>query len=233
MTRWLESYGYSDCVFCDIVAHKPWEPAAFVYEDEEVAVFHNVLGWVPVMLLAVPRLRLSTDSGIQGRHYEQSDLWTRMGRLGAVAVAMGRSHCIFDGQASFRLVSNFGPLALQSQQHAHLHVLGSSFSPTYPDLRCEGTLVYEDRDLRAYGKRIGTPQRSEQISAVMVVPRDRLTQDEFFGSMDRYGTRILEVAADQMGSSFRLLAEVGPHAPLPNNAAHLFILGGGWLGHYV
>src|SRR4051812_13032379 len=98
---WLQAYGYSDCVFCDIIAHQPWEPASFVYEDDEVAVFHNILGWIPVMLLAVPRGRI--NDGIPGndRHYHQLDLWRNMGHLGATAVAMGRAFCQFDGKANF------------------------------------------------------------------------------------------------------------------------------------
>jgi diadenosine tetraphosphate (Ap4A) HIT family hydrolase len=230
--NWLAHYGYSDCVFCDIVAHQPWEPARYVYEDDEVAVFHNVLGWVPVMLLAVPRGRLSAPNG-GARHYHQTDLWQRMGSLGAVAMAMGRAHCTFDGTPSFRLVCNVGPQALQSQQHAHMHILGSPFQPAYPDLRCGGRLVYEDGDLQAFEERLGAATSAGSISAVMVVPREPLSQDEFFATMDRFGPTIVRIATDRLGQSYRLLAEVGPHAPLPDDAAHLFILGGGWLGHYV
>src|SRR6266536_427260 len=105
LMSWVRDYGFSDCICCDIVAHKPWEPATFVYEDEEVAVFHNILGWLPVMLLAVPR-GLVPDSGGGVRHYEQLELWGRMGRLGAVAMAIGRAYCQIDGEAAFRLFSN-------------------------------------------------------------------------------------------------------------------------------
>jgi len=230
---WLRDYGYGDCVFCDIVAHKPWEPAAFVYEDDDVAVFHNVLGWIPVMLIAVPRGLIAASSGDGMRHYEQLDLWRRMGRLGAVAMALGRAHCQFSGEASFRLVSNIGSLALQTQSHAHLHILGSPFQPSYPDLRCQGDLVYQDADLQAFADQLHTRAAGSGVRAVMVVPRARMNQDEFFAEMDTFGTRILELAARETGPSFRLLAEVGPHSPLPADGAHLFILGGGSLGHYV
>ncbi len=230
--NWLARYGYGDCVFCDIVGHKPWEPARYEYEDEHVAVFHNVLGWVPVMLLAVPRDRIDDGAG-GSRHYYQADLWQRMGSLGAVAMAMGRTHCSFAGAPSFRLVCNVGPLAMQSQQHAHVHILGSEFQPAYPDLRCSGRLIYEDDGLQAFAGRIDSPKGHGPVSAVMAVPRGPLTQDEFFATMDRFGATILRIAGDHVGDSYRLLAEVGPHAPLPNDAAHLYILGGGWLGHYV
>jgi diadenosine tetraphosphate (Ap4A) HIT family hydrolase len=228
---WLQAYGLSDCVFCDIVEHRPWEPATFVYEDEEMAVFHNILGWIPVMLLAVPRG--SPPSGAPSRHYQQLDLWRNMGHLGAVAMAMGRSYCVFDGQPSFRLVCNVGSLALQTQSHAHLHILGSAFQPSYPDLRCEGELVYEGDGLKAYCGRLDGRGGGSKIKALMVVPEAPLTQDEFFASMARYGARIVDLAREEVGESFRLLAEVGPHAPIAGDAAHLYILGGSYLGHYV
>ena len=41
------------CVFCNIVAGQ--EPANVVYEDEEIIVIHNILRWVPVMLLAMTK----------------------------------------------------------------------------------------------------------------------------------------------------------------------------------
>jgi diadenosine tetraphosphate (Ap4A) HIT family hydrolase len=230
--RLLKDYGYSDCVLCDIVAHKPWEPANFVYEDEDVGVFHNILNWIPVMLLAVPRAVLSSDAEAS-RHYEQRDLWRSMGHLGAVAMALGRTHCQFDGQAQFRLVSNFGPLAMQSQTHAHIHVLGDRFPTAYPDLRCTGRAIYEDTELQAFSGEVPRSGTNGSVQAIMVVPRAQMSQDEYFASMQQFGGRVLEIAERAYGSSFRLLAELGPHSPTPPDGAHVFILGGVPLGHYV
>lgn len=103
----------SVCVFCDIIAGH--EPATIHYRDDEVIVFENVLGWVPVMLLAVPI-----------RHMQQAELWQNMGHIGRVAVEMGERYC----PNGFRLVSNFRGEARwlgdahQSQEHAHIHILG-------------------------------------------------------------------------------------------------------------
>jgi diadenosine tetraphosphate (Ap4A) HIT family hydrolase len=230
--NWLKQYGYSDCVFCDIIAHRPWEPADFVYEDEEIAVFHNILGWIPVMLLVVPRRRI-VDAVRGERHLHQEDLWRDMGHLGRVAIEMGRRFCTVDGVNQFRLVCNVGSLALQSQSHAHMHVLGTRFQPHYPDIRAPEALVHEDEHMLAYRAQIASRMERESMTAVMVVPREPLTQDEFFERMPEFGPRIVELAGKYAGPSYRLLAEVGPHAPLPENGAHLFILGGGWLGHYV
>lgn len=102
------------CTFCQIVARR--QPAEIVYEDDEVLVFRNHLRWVPVMLLAVPKA-----------HKTQAELWRDMGRVGEVAVRMGQKHC----PAGFRLLSNFGYEAMQSQEHGHVHVLGGTFLGEY------------------------------------------------------------------------------------------------------
>ncbi len=102
------------CTFCEIVAHR--EPAEILYEDDEVLVFRNRLRWVPVMLLAVPKA-----------HRTQAELWRDMGRVGEVAVRMGQEHC----PNGFRILSNFGHEAMQSQEHGHVHVLGGTFLGEY------------------------------------------------------------------------------------------------------
>ena len=103
-----------NCVFCDIVAHKA--PADILYEDDEVIVFRNRLSWVPTMLLSVPK-----------KHLSQAELWEDLGHVGEIAVRMGQEHC----PAGFRLLSNFGHDAMQSQQHGHVHILGGVFLGEY------------------------------------------------------------------------------------------------------
>ncbi len=102
------------CTFCRIVAHE--EPAEILYEDEEVVAFRNRLRWVPVMILVVSR-----------RHMSQEDLWRDTGRVGEVAVQLGLTHC----PNGFRLLSNFGPDGMQSQDHGHVHVIGGTFLGEY------------------------------------------------------------------------------------------------------
>ena len=103
--------GAAGCQFCRIVAKE--SPARFLYEDDEVIVIHNVLDWVPVMLLVMPR-----------RHMSQEEMWRDpvMAGVAEAAVRAGKEHC----PRGFRLLSNFGPEAMQSQPHAHLHVLGGA-----------------------------------------------------------------------------------------------------------
>ena len=97
------------CVFCDIIARK--EPAEILYEDDDVIIFRNRLRWVPVMLIAAPK-----------QHIPQDELWLNMGRVGAVAVAIGDEQC----PNGFRLLSNFGRDGMQSQAHAHVHIIGGT-----------------------------------------------------------------------------------------------------------
>ena len=102
------------CTFCEIVARR--EPAEILYEDGEVIVFRNRLRWVPVMLLSVPT-----------RHMTQGELWGDLGRVGEAAVRMGQEHC----PNGFRLLSNFGHEAMQSQEHGHVHIIGGTFLGEY------------------------------------------------------------------------------------------------------
>ncbi len=97
------------CVFCQIVARK--EPADIFYEDDDVMVFRNLLRWVPVMLLAVPK-----------QHMTQTQLWTgpMIAKVSKVAVQIGAQQC----PNGFRLLANFGHDAMQSQGHGHIHVVG-------------------------------------------------------------------------------------------------------------
>lgn len=102
------------CVFCEIVAGR--EPADVLFESDEVLVIRNRLRWVPVMLLAMPK-----------EHRSQSELWAGMGAVGEAAARVGQEQC----PGGFRLISNFGYDGMQSQEHAHVHILGGMFLGEY------------------------------------------------------------------------------------------------------
>ena len=103
-----------NCTFCRIVARA--EPAEILFEDEEVLVFRNLLRWVPVMLVVVPK-----------DHRSQEELWRNIGPVAEVAVRMGEEHC----PGGFRMLSNVGHDAMQSQSHGHIHVIGGTFLGEY------------------------------------------------------------------------------------------------------
>lgn len=104
------------CVFCEIVAGR--EPASVRYVDEEIIAIVNKLTWVPVMLLVMPK-----------QHLSQLEMWCSglMPRLGSVAVQMGCQYA----PNGFRLLSNVGHDAMQSQSHGHLHVIGGTYLGPY------------------------------------------------------------------------------------------------------
>ena len=105
------------CTFCDIVARRI--PARVRHEEDDILVFDNALDWVPTMLLLIPKKHLT-----QGELWQSGDL---LGRIGALAVEMGNRFCP-DG---FRILSNFGHDALQSQDHGHIHVIGGKHLGRY------------------------------------------------------------------------------------------------------
>ncbi|HAL47901.1 MAG: HIT domain-containing protein [SAR202 cluster bacterium] len=101
-----------NCTFCKIIARRL--PSRIEYEDNDIIVFHNQLGWVPVMLLLAPK-----------EHITQIEMWQNgdlIARIGKLAVELGDKHCP-DG---YRLVSNVGKDAEQSQPHSHVHLIGGT-----------------------------------------------------------------------------------------------------------
>ncbi len=103
------------CVFCNIVAGT--EPGNIVYQDDEIIVIQNILRWVPVMLLAMTK-----------EHTTQAELWANhMGKVAPIAAEIGKRLC----PGGFRVLSNFGYDAMQSQEHGHLHILGGTFLGHY------------------------------------------------------------------------------------------------------
>ena len=105
------------CTFCEIAAKRL--PSRVRYEDDEIVVFENRLDWVPLMWLVAPR-----------QHLTQTELWNDgclLSKLGALAVRLGQEH----SPSGFRILSNFGPDALQTQDHGHLHLLGGAYLGHY------------------------------------------------------------------------------------------------------
>ncbi len=100
------------CTFCEVIAGKL--PSRTEFEDDDIIVFHNQLGWVPVMLLLVPK-----------EHITQEEMWRNgdlIVRIGNLAVDLGTRFC----PEGYRLVSNVGRDAEQSQPHGHLHLIGGT-----------------------------------------------------------------------------------------------------------
>ncbi len=202
------------CVFCDIVERKA--PARIEYEDDDVIVFHNVLDWADVMLLAVPRV-----------HLYQGELWSSdiLAKVSRAAVAMGRQHC----RNGFRLVSNFGHHAMQSQAHAHIHVVDGKYLHPYP--KAPDAVNYEDDQVVVYHNKV----QREPVT-LLAQHREPLTQSELWTS-DAIAS-VSRVAAElgdrHCANGFRLMTDfgVGP-ASSPDEDGYLHIIGGTFLGEYA
>lgn len=104
------------CIFCNIVSGRA--PSTIHYEDNDIIIISNKLQWVPIMLLAMPK-----------KHLTQTQLWqdTIMSRIGQAVVQIGN----LVAPDGFRLLSNFGENALQTQEHGHIHLIGGSYLGRY------------------------------------------------------------------------------------------------------
>lgn len=113
----------SPCEFCDIANGKA--SGEIIYQDDGLIVFRNILTWVPLMLLVAPK-----------KHLTQIEFWTSgiFQKAGNLAVQIGSEKA----PNGFRVLSNFGSDGLQTQMHAHLHVLGGRALGLYVDFEGKG-----------------------------------------------------------------------------------------------
>lgn len=202
------------CVFCRIIEGS--EPARIIVDEKRFLVFRNVLGWLPVMLLAVPK-----------DHLEQEQLWRDVGMVSATAAALGREHC----PHGFRLVSNFGWDALQSQPHAHIHVLGGSSMEAVTGRLGETEPMLETAAFTVTRRRSGWPPVT-----LVAEPRRPMTQDELWantGLMTEIGTALVGLGKELCPYGFRFVSDFGWDALQAQQQAHIYLLGGTDLGHYV
>ena len=218
----------SYCTFCEIVSGR--EPARVFYEDDDVMVFENVLGWSRVMMLAVPK-----------QHRSQSELWADLGPVGRVAVEMGRKHA----PEGFRVLSNFGSYGMQSQSHGHIHILDET-DPLFerrsspprsivdvvrdgadPTIRTDHAVFFDAR------KRADHPP----ITSLALPGPDPATDspaERLWADMGGFGDDVVEVGWSSSQYGFRLLANFPSEERLPGGEkGHLYLLGGTWLGHYA
>ena len=210
------------CVFCEIAAGN--SPARFEHRVSEhgkllnhpdLIAFHNRLDWARVMLLVVPR-----------SHITQAEYWTgdAINEAARMAVELGESLC----PEGFRLISNFGRPAHQSQEHAHLHLVsgaGPAISPRGPLITQIGAVaVY-----RAYV--VGVPL------AVSLSHRGDATQKQLWmgDHFVEVGRSAIEYATKHTPEGFRLMSEFqSPAAGFGGGGeSGLHLHGGGQLDLYL
>lgn len=184
--------------------------------DSPVVCFYNRLKWERVMLLVVPREFMS-----------QEELWTDDLLVDALrlAVAMGEGHC----PEGFRVLSNFGRGAHQSQLHAHIHVI-SGLAKNVAESEPEGDWHVEGR--------VVSQQRRVDKAPHADLYRDELSSSQF-EFLTGEGAPLAAEAAIRHAKSFsttgfRLKANYQMDNAEPRGGAPgLFMLGGGQLSLYV
>lgn len=193
-------------------------PAKWVSNEPEspVVCFHNRLKWERVMLLVVPRT-----------YMKQEEMWLDDLLQDALrlAVKVGEEHC----PEGFRVLSNFGRGAHQSQLHAHLHVisgLANNIAEAKPvgDWQQQGSVKVQRQEVKD-------------------VPHTDLYRDDLSSSQHKFltgeGTPNAAQAAIAHAKSFsptgfRLKANysMDPNGPRGGQPG-IFLLGGGQLALYV
>ena len=223
MTFELPDTGADNCVFCSIIdgdSEASWE--ARPTGNARVACFQNRLKWARVMLLVVPT-----------EHISQQELWSSEVILEAakLAVEMGEKHCADEG---FRLISNFGLQAHQSQSHGHIHVISGTS-------RLIQNAVFKTQMGRSGGK-YGCVTAEYEVEdtpfAVQISPEHQISQREMWSTAQMHDSALVAIgtAFAHSPNGFRLMSSFEPAVDsrqAAENDASLFLLGGGQLGLYV
>ena len=232
----LELPESGDCIFCAIVAGEAearWEARPDGRAGDggsRVACFHNQLKWASVMLLVVPV-----------QHMTQREFWTSdvLVDAAALAVEMGDKHCGDDG---YRVISNFGRVAHQSQAHAHMHVVSGTSdqideatrNPRNARVGADGGV---DVAALSNGNLVAEEYGVDEVPLAMKISPSALlpvSQREFWGSEQIIlaSQAALEIGSRYSPQGFRLISSFEP-AGNADNAAGLFLLGGGQLSLYI
>lgn len=102
-----------ECLFCRIARGEV--SSEIVYQDDQLTAFRDVNPQAPTHILIIPNEHIPRVSAL-----EDSQL-PGMGKLFGAARDVARREGLEGG---YRLVVNNGPLAGQSVDHLHLHLLG-------------------------------------------------------------------------------------------------------------
>ncbi|NQW18309.1 MAG: HIT family protein [Chloroflexi bacterium] len=210
------------CVFCEIVDGR--SPARFehrVSDDgkllnhPDLAAFHNRLDWARVMLLIVPRT-----------HIAQAEYWTGdlLNEAAKLGIELGESLC----PEGFRLISNFGRPAHQSQEHAHLHVVSGAGPPTSH----EGPLIAQNGAVAVHRvDTAGVPLSVKLSHRGDATQKQLWTGDHFL----RVGRTAIEYASEHTPDGFRLSSEFQSPASGMSGGGDpgLHLHGGGQLDLYM
>ena len=102
-----------NCLFCKIAAGII--PSTKVYEDETVLAFRDIAPQAPTHILVIPKAHIGSVADVTpGNSNVVAHIFEV---IPAIAVKEGLTN-------GYRVVSNCGPDAGQTDQHLHFHILG-------------------------------------------------------------------------------------------------------------
>ena len=197
-------------------------PAKWVSNEpgSRVVCFYNRLKWARIMMLVVPR-----------DYMTQEELWLDDVLQDALrlAVATGEKHC----PEGFRVLSNFGRGAHQSQSHAHIHVV-SGVADNIADAKPIGEWQSDE----SLGESLKVQRHKVESAPHADLYRDDLssTQFEFLTGegAPRAAAAAIKHAKSFSRAGYRLKANYSMEAAEQRGGPPgLFLLGGGQLSLYV
>jgi histidine triad (HIT) family protein len=90
-------------------------PAKIIYQDDQCLAFHDVTPQAPAHALVIPKKEIASLADVT------DDDAALLGHIWTVIPKLARQLNLSDG---YRVVVNCGPLAGQSVDHLHFHILG-------------------------------------------------------------------------------------------------------------
>ena len=104
----------ADCIFCKIVSGEIKKE--FVYQDEDVVVFHDIHPRAPMHVLVVPKEHFKSLNELAPERVQLG------GRILAVAAQVAAKLGL--RERGYRAVINIGPDSGSEVDHFHLHIVG-------------------------------------------------------------------------------------------------------------
>ncbi len=215
-----------DCIFCKIVdGAAPARQEHFIDDDGQLisggrlVAFHNRLDWARVMLLIVPR-----------DHITQAEYWTTdlLPEAAQLATALGDRQC----PEGYRLISNFGRIAHQSQEHAHLHLISGADTDLPATFDGRTKILVDRPPVRITPTAAPGVPLAVRITAGSAATQSQLWRGEHFLNC---GQTAIEYASEHTPEGFRLISNF--HSPatgyIGGGDAGLLLLGGGQLDLYA
>lgn len=224
------------CVFCRISSGD--EPARYLapggVETEDRSAmdavgplaFRNRLTWVRVMTLIVPP-----------GHPSQEQLWSDQEMLRPLlghALELGRELTIDnvpDGVTpeGFRVISNFGRIAHQSQDHAHVHVIARPDYEPMPEVNLDApSLDSPGNDVIVEPAHVVSAPWSVRLTLSGARTQEEMWADTRFPGLINAAVTLAE---DESPEGYRFAADFTPVTGM--GPAGFFILGGGQLDLYA